>query len=236
MLLVFVAPSLVVLVLLGPGFWHDITSVFGSRGMLASLCIVVLSVATGYALGGPQRSYRRTLSIGTGLRNIGLCASIATVSFKGGLVAASVMTYLIMQVLVCGLAGAYFKNTAKPEHEHEPASGMNFTPQAFEQQFSLSAIGVMGVVSLIAATTNAFNGASARAASRPLQALYGHRRDHLGLRRRHRRRHPADILVNRVPSPLINPWYIILCLGAAVVALVCDYYARCALRTDFSNL
>ena len=28
---------------------------------------------------------------------------------------------------------------------------MNVTPQAFEQQFSLSAIGVMGVVSLIAA-------------------------------------------------------------------------------------
>ena len=119
MFLIFVATLAVVLVLLGPELWHDITSVFGSRGMLASLCIVVLSVATGYALGGPQRSYRRTLSIGTGLRNIGLCASIATVSFKGGLVAASVMTYLIMQVLVCGLAGAYFKNTAKPEQEHE---------------------------------------------------------------------------------------------------------------------
>jgi uncharacterized membrane protein YeiH len=102
---------------------------------------------------------------------------------------------------------------------------MNFTPQAFEQQFSLSAIGVMGVVSLIAATTNAFNG-----------ALLARRPDHYkhftvigviilayvggiggGILR--------DILVNRVPSPLINPWYIILCLGAAVVALVCDYYA-----------
>jgi len=120
MFIIFVAMLAVVLVLLGPELWHDITTVYGSRGMLAALCIVVLSVAAGYALGGPQRSYRRTLSIGTGLRNIGLCASIATVSFKGGLVTASVMTYLIVQALVCGLAGAYFKNTAKPEHEHEP--------------------------------------------------------------------------------------------------------------------
>ena len=119
MFFLFVGTLLIVLVMLSPELWHDITSVFGSRGMLAALCIVVLSVATGYALGGPQRSYRRTLSIGTGLRNIGLSASIATVSFKGGLVAASVMTYLLMQVIVCGLAGAYFKNTAKPEHEHE---------------------------------------------------------------------------------------------------------------------
>jgi uncharacterized membrane protein YeiH len=32
-----------------------------------------------------------------------------------------------------------------------------------------------------------------------------------------------DILVNKVPSPLINPWYLILCLSAAWLALIIDF-------------
>jgi uncharacterized membrane protein YeiH len=81
----------------------------------------------------------------------------------------------------------------------------------------------MGVISLIAATTNAFNG-----------ALLARRPDHYkhftvigivilayaggiggGIIR--------DILVNKVPSPLENPWYLIACLTAAGVALLIDY-------------
>lgn len=78
-------------------------------------------------------------------------------------------------------------------------------------------------LSLIAATTNAFNG-----------ALLARRPDHYrhftvagiiilayaggiggGIIR--------DILVNKVPSPLENPWYIVACMGAAVIALLIDY-------------
>ena len=29
-----------------------------------------------------------------------------------------------------------------------------------------------------------------------------------------------DILVNKIPSPLVNPWYLIFCLAAAASALV----------------
>ena len=91
--------------------------------------------------------------------------------------------------------------------------------------FPLDALGTMGIVSLIAATTNAFNG-----------ALLARRPDHYhhftvvgvialayaggiggGVLR--------DILVNKIPSPLVNPWYLIFCLAAAILALTLDYYS-----------
>jgi uncharacterized membrane protein YeiH len=78
-------------------------------------------------------------------------------------------------------------------------------------------------ISLIAATTNAFNG-----------ALLARRPDHYrhftlagiiilayaggiggGIIR--------DVLCNKVPSPLLNPWYLILCFAAAAIALLVDY-------------
>jgi uncharacterized membrane protein YeiH len=96
------------------------------------------------------------------------------------------------------------------------------TPLIFSQ-YGIWTLGTMGVISLIAATTNAFNG-----------ALLARRPDHYkhftvigivilayaggiggGIIR--------DILVNKVPSPLENPWYLIACLTAAAVALVIDY-------------
>jgi len=92
--------------------------------------------------------------------------------------------------------------------------------------FNLFTLGTMGIVSLIAATTNAFNG-----------ALLARRPDHYrhftvmgiillayaggiggGVLR--------DILVNKVPSPLVNPWYIIFCFAAAELALAVDYYSE----------
>ena len=91
--------------------------------------------------------------------------------------------------------------------------------------FGLGTLGTMGIVSLIAATTNAFNG-----------ALLARRPDHYqhftvmgvillgyaggiggGIMR--------DILVNKVPSPLVNPWYIIFCFAAGAAALLLDYYS-----------
>ncbi len=96
------------------------------------------------------------------------------------------------------------------------------TPLIFSQ-YGIWTLGTMGIISLIAATTNAFNG-----------ALLARRPDHYkhftvigivilayaggiggGIIR--------DVLVNKVPSPLENPWYLIACLTAAAVALVIDY-------------
>jgi uncharacterized membrane protein YeiH len=90
-------------------------------------------------------------------------------------------------------------------------------------QFGFAKLTFVDYISLLAATTNAFNG-----------ALLARRPDHYkhftvagviilayaggiggGIVR--------DVLVNKIPSPLINPWYIILCFTAAAVALVIDF-------------
>jgi uncharacterized membrane protein YeiH len=93
-------------------------------------------------------------------------------------------------------------------------------------KFGFSTLTLVDYISLIAATTNAFNG-----------ALLARRPDHYkhftvagviilayaggiggGIVR--------DVLVNRIPSPLINPWYLFLCTIAAAVALAVDYYSE----------
>lgn len=80
-------------------------------------------------------------------------------------------------------------------------------------------LGSLMIVDLLAATTNAFNGAIL--ASRPdhrrawttvgiiLIAILGGIGG--GVTR--------DVLLNDIPSALTNPWYLILCLGAALLAL-----------------
>lgn len=92
-------------------------------------------------------------------------------------------------------------------------------------QFGFGTLTAVDYISLIAATTNAFNG-----------ALLARRPDHYkhftlagviilafaggiggGIIR--------DVLLDRVPSALINPWYLILCFIAASLALLIDYNA-----------
>ncbi|HXO17255.1 MAG TPA: bile acid:sodium symporter [Candidatus Dormibacteraeota bacterium] len=110
--IVFFAAVLVLFVMVAPRLVHDVASVYGSNGMWAMLCLVLLSLAVGWALGGPAREDRRVLGIGTALRNIGLCAVIATASFGSGVVAA-VLTYFLIQFVVTTLFGIYFTRTAK---------------------------------------------------------------------------------------------------------------------------
>lgn len=110
--LVFFGALLVLVVMLAPKLVQGVESVYGSNGMWAMLCLVLLSLAVGWALGGPAREDRRVLGIGTALRNIGLCAVIATASFGPGVVAA-VLTYFLVQAVVTTIFGIYFTRTAK---------------------------------------------------------------------------------------------------------------------------
>ena len=110
--IVAVVTVLALVVLLIPKFTASITAVYGSNGMWAGLCLVVLSLVVGWALGGPVREDRRVLAFGTALRNIGLCALIATSSFGTPLVAATVLTYFLIQFVTTTIVGVYFKRTA----------------------------------------------------------------------------------------------------------------------------
>jgi predicted Na+-dependent transporter len=109
---VFYASAIVLVVLLFPVIARDVASVYGSRGMWASLFLVLLSLGTGWLLGGPAREDRRVLAIGTALRNIGLCAVVATASFAQPQVAATVIVYFVIQLIITSLVGAYFRRTA----------------------------------------------------------------------------------------------------------------------------
>ncbi len=90
-------------------------------------------------------------------------------------------------------------------------------------KFGIWTLGTLDIISLIAATTNAFNG-----------ALLARRPDHYknftvigviilayaggiggGVVR--------DVLVNKVPAPFQNPWYLIFCFLAAGLALLIDF-------------
>jgi BASS family bile acid:Na+ symporter len=112
----FFGAALILIVLLFPQIVGSIATVYGSLGMLASFTIVLLSMATGWLLGGPAVEDRRVLGIGTTLRNVGLCALIATSSLANSRVAAAVLCYLVIQMIVSTIFGAIFTRRAKAAH------------------------------------------------------------------------------------------------------------------------
>jgi len=113
--IVFFVAVLGLIVLLFPKLVHLVSSIYGSRAIVAVLCLTLLSMATGWLLGGPVRRDRSVLGIGTTLRNIGLCSLIATTSFADTDVPASVVTYFVIQFVVVTIFGTYFKRTAAAE-------------------------------------------------------------------------------------------------------------------------
>lgn len=110
--IIILAVVLALLVVLGGPIGRAIGSVYGSLGMLAAVCVVLASMITGWVLGGRERAYRRTLSVGTGLRNIGLAALLATNVFGRGEVAAMVLTYFIIQLVLATLLGVFYTRSA----------------------------------------------------------------------------------------------------------------------------
>lgn len=108
----FFVTLLAVLALFTPTLVRDVGLVVGSRGIWAMLVLTLFSMTLGWWLGGPASEDRRVLGIGTTLRNIGLCALIAS-GLADPLVTATVLTYLLVQAVVTAAFGAYFKRTAR---------------------------------------------------------------------------------------------------------------------------
>jgi BASS family bile acid:Na+ symporter len=103
------AAFVALLTILAPAMIRGAAVIFGTFGLLAMLLTVVLSLAIGWILGGRERSYRRTLAIGTALRNPGVAMLIATARFPGTSVASGVAAYFLIQIIVTMLAGNVFK-------------------------------------------------------------------------------------------------------------------------------
>lgn len=103
----------VLLAILVPAMVKGVATVFGTFGLFAMLLTVALSVVVGWIAGGPHVEYRRTLAIGTALRNPGIALMIATTQFKDARIAAGVMAYLLVQIVVSSLAGTLFKRAQR---------------------------------------------------------------------------------------------------------------------------
>jgi BASS family bile acid:Na+ symporter len=75
----------------------SVTAVYGYGQLLVIALIGVFALAAGWLLGGPNREYRRTLSIATLMRNIGLCTLIgSSAAFVGTLVVPTIMAYFVV--------------------------------------------------------------------------------------------------------------------------------------------
>ncbi len=107
--IVLAVAGIVVLFYLVPQMGKAFAAVYGSRGLIASLVIIVLCAGVGLLLGGKTPAYRVTLSISTIMRNVGLATLIATQNFHGTVAGAAVLAYFVMQFIFANLIGMYYK-------------------------------------------------------------------------------------------------------------------------------
>ena len=63
------------------------------------LILLVASLAIGWLAGGPGRNDRRTMTLTTSLRNVGLGLVIVTGNFAGTPAVSAVLAYAIVEVL-----------------------------------------------------------------------------------------------------------------------------------------
>jgi bile acid:Na+ symporter, BASS family len=110
--LLFFAATLVFVVLIFPHLVESVSKVYGYGHLLIILIVGLFSVGIGWLLGGPKREYRRTLSIATLMRNIGLCTLIGTDPvFANTLVLPTIFTYFIVTFLISMPVRIFYKRT-----------------------------------------------------------------------------------------------------------------------------
>ncbi len=108
----FLVAALGLVVLLFPRILSSISTVFGFGHLAIIAAVGIFSAGVGWLLGGPDVRYRRTLSIATMLRNIGLCALIGTgPAFANTTVVPTILTYLIVTVILTLPLRAYYQRT-----------------------------------------------------------------------------------------------------------------------------
>ncbi len=111
--ILFTLSVIALLIVLAPRVGHSISLIFGSLGIIAIICIDLLSALSGWLLGGPQIADRRVLSLATTLRNIGLVSTVSTSSFREPEIIAAALTYFVVQVVASIFMGIFFTRTAR---------------------------------------------------------------------------------------------------------------------------
>jgi BASS family bile acid:Na+ symporter len=110
--LLFFAATLAFLVVIFPQLVQSVSKVYGYGHLLIIAGVALFSVGIGWLLGGPKREYRRTLSIATLLRNIGLCTLIGTDPvFANTLVLPTIFSYFIITFIISLPVRIFYKRT-----------------------------------------------------------------------------------------------------------------------------
>ena len=98
--IVFLLAAVTLLILIGPSIGKAIGVIYGSNGIEAAIIMAVVSMATGWYLGGPERDFRHTLAVGTTLRNVGVALAVAKENYSDQGVEAAVICYLVVQFVI----------------------------------------------------------------------------------------------------------------------------------------
>jgi uncharacterized membrane protein YeiH len=97
------------------------------------------------------------------------------------------------------------------------------TPLIFSPEFGLFTLGAIGIIDIIAATTNAFNGTLLARSPSHYKHFTVIGVALLGLAGGIGGGVLRDVLLNEVPAPLVNPWYVMFCAVAIILALLIAY-------------
>lgn len=109
-----VSMVLAVALLIGLNF-EAMLGTFGTGAVAVGLVFVSLSLATGYALGGPTSDIRSVLGMGTGQRNVAAALVIATQNFNDPGVVVMLLVTTIAGLVVLVFAARWFARQPHPE-------------------------------------------------------------------------------------------------------------------------
>ena len=97
---------------------RSILSLFGTRGILASIVFLLVGVAIGWLLGGSTREMKSVLALGTAQRNIAAALVVAGQNFDDPTVVVMVTVVAIVGLgLLMPLARQFSKSTQQPSAE-----------------------------------------------------------------------------------------------------------------------
>jgi bile acid:Na+ symporter, BASS family len=109
---IFLGATVAFLIVLFPTLVGSVSRVYGNGHIYIIAAVCVFSLLAGWLLGGPDERYRRTLSIATLIRNVGLCLLIGTdPAFAHTLVVPTILTYLLVSFALSVPVRVMFRRT-----------------------------------------------------------------------------------------------------------------------------
>jgi bile acid:Na+ symporter, BASS family len=97
-------------ILFSPNPAGELSRIFGTFGIVAMVIVVGISLILGYLLGGPATGTRRSLAIGSAIRNAGMAMLFATSIYGDVSVILPVLViFIIVQILMVGLAAGKWR-------------------------------------------------------------------------------------------------------------------------------